>query len=268
MLAKRIIPCLDVKNGRVVKGKRFQEIEDVEDPVVLAERYCRQGADELVFYDITASAEARGIFEEVVRRVSKVVNIPLTVGGGISTVDDFTRVLMAGADKVSVNTSAVRRPELIREAALKFGAQCVVLSVDVKKTGPDFWEVVVKGGREGTGMAALDWIKRGVALGAGEVVVNSIDQDGVRGGYDVEFLRMVTSSVNVPVIASGGAGTLQHFEEAVRVASVDGILAASVFHYGDISIGALKAYLTEVGIDVRPLDSEDSSKSRRTKEKV
>jgi imidazole glycerol-phosphate synthase subunit HisF len=254
MLAKRIIPCLDVRQGRVVKGKRFQAIEDVEDPVVLADRYCREGADELVFYDITASAEDRGIFDEVVRRVSKVVNIPLTVGGGIATVEDFTRVLMAGADKVSVNTAAVRRPELIREAALKFGAQCVVLSVDVSKVGPDRWEVVVKGGRETTGMSALDWIKQGVALGAGEVVVNSIDQDGVRKGYDVEFLKQVTAAVNVPVIASGGAGALEHFEEAARVADVDGILAASVFHYGDISIGDLKSYLLSHGVAVRPLD--------------
>jgi cyclase len=266
MLAKRIIPCLDVREGRVVKGKRFEEIEDVEDPVVLADRYCKEGADELVFYDITASAEARGIFEEVVRRVSKVVNIPLTVGGGISSVEDFTRVLMAGADKVSVNTAAVRRPELIHEASLKFGAQCVVLSVDVKKTGPDYWEVVVKGGREGTGMSALAWIEKGVALGAGEVVVNSIDQDGVRGGYDVDFLKQVTAAVNVPVIASGGAGKLEHFEEAVRVASVDGILAASVFHYGDISIADLKAYLAEKGIAVRPLEVQTFASKNRLKE--
>lgn len=264
MLAKRIIPCLDVRQGRVVKGKRFEEIADVDDPVVLADRYCKEGADELVFYDITASAEDRGIFEDVVRRVSKVVNIPLTVGGGIASVEDFTRVLMAGADKVSVNTAAVRRPELIREAALKFGAQCVVLSVDVSKTGPERWEVVVKGGRESTGVSALEWIKQGVALGAGEVVVNSIDQDGVRKGYDVEFLKQVTSAVKVPVIASGGAGALEHFEEAARVADVDGILAASVFHYGDISIGDLKAYLHEKGIAVRPLDNRfDNASSKR-----
>ena len=251
MITKRIIPCLDIKNGRVVKGTKFQGLSDVSSPVELARRYSDMGADELVFYDITASAEGRQLFTDVLCQVASQIFIPLTVGGGINTVADFDRVLKCGADKVSVNSGAIRNPELIREAAEKYGSQCVVLSADIKRVDGQF-RVFAKGGREDTGMEAISWIRKGVALGAGEVVVNSIDTDGVKGGFDVEMLRAVCDAVNVPVIASGGAGTEQHFTDLFRaIPTIDAALAASVFHFGQIRIPDLKQELRNNGIIVR-----------------
>ncbi|MBQ4612904.1 MAG: imidazole glycerol phosphate synthase subunit HisF [Clostridia bacterium] len=251
MITKRIIPCLDVKDGRVVKGINFTGLSDVSSPVELAAYYSRCGADELVFYDITASAEGRGLFTDILRQVASTIFIPLTVGGGINTVDDFDRVLKCGADKVSVNSGAIRNPELIREAAQKYGSQCVVLSVDVKRVDGEF-RVFAKGGREDTGMEAIAWIKRCVDMGAGEVVVNSIDTDGVEHGFDIEMLRAVCAVVNVPVIASGGAGSVQDFIDLFRaIPEIDAGLAASVFHFGEIAIPDLKAELKKNNIVMR-----------------
>jgi len=251
MITKRIIPCLDVKNGRVVKGTNFQGLADVSCPVELAKRYSDSGADELVFYDITASSEGRQLFTDVLRQVASQIFIPLTVGGGINTVADFDRVLKCGADKVSVNSGAIRDPQLIREAARKYGSQCVVLSVDIKRVEGQF-RVFAKGGREDTGMEAISWIQKGVALGAGEVVVNSIDTDGVKQGFDIELLDAVCKAVSVPVIASGGAGTVEHFTRLFRaVPTVDAALAASVFHFGQIAIPELKKNLRENNVIVR-----------------
>ena len=251
MLAKRIIPCLDVKNGRVVKGTNFQGLSDVSSPVELAKLYSDSGADELVFYDITASAEGRQLFTDVLREVASQIFIPLTVGGGINTVEDFDRVLKCGADKVSVNSGAIRNPQLIYDAAQKYGDQCVVLSADIKRVNGEF-RVFSKGGREDTGMEAIDWIKRGVSMGAGEVVVNSIDTDGVKGGFDIELLQAVCDAVNVPVIASGGAGSMAHFVELFKtIPDIDAGLAASVFHFGQIAIPDLKQELRRNDIIVR-----------------
>ena len=251
MITKRIIPCLDVRAGRVVKGVNFEGLSDVSSPVELARYYSENGADELVFYDITASYEERALFTDVLREVASTIFIPLTVGGGINTVEDFDRVLKCGADKVSVNSGAIRRPELIREAAQRYGNQCVVLSADVKRVGGEF-RVFAKGGREDTGMEAISWIKKCVSLGAGEVVVNSIDTDGVKGGFDLEMLRAVCDAVSVPVIASGGAGSVQHFIDLFQtLPDVDAGLAASVFHFGEIAIPDLKQQLKENGITVR-----------------
>lgn len=251
MITKRIIPCLDVKNGRVVKGVNFEGLNDVASPVRLASYYSDSGADELVFYDITASHENRALFTDVLREVASNVFIPLTVGGGISSLEDFDRVLNCGADKVSVNSGAVNNPDLIREAANKYGSQCVVLSVDVKRVDKGF-HVYKNGGRIDTGMDALEWIKSSVELGAGELVVNSIDTDGVKNGFDTEFLGLVLGSVNIPVIASGGAGKREHFLELFKtLPSVDAGLAASVFHFGEIKINELKDYLHGNGINVR-----------------
>jgi len=251
MITKRIIPCLDIKNGRVVKGTNFQGLADVSCPVELAKRYSDSGADELVFYDITASSEGRQLFTDVLRQVASQIFIPLTVGGGINTVADFDRVLKCGADKVSVNSGAIRDPQLIREAARKYGSQCVVLSVDIKRVEGQF-RVFAKGGREDTGMEAISWIQKGVALGAGEVVVNSIDTDGVKQGFDIELLDAVCKAVSVPVIASGGAGTVEHFTRLFRaVPTVDAALAASVFHFGQIAIPELKKNLRENNVIVR-----------------
>ena len=251
MITKRIIPCLDVKNGRVVKGVNFLGLADVSSPVELARHYSDNGADELVFYDITASAEGRELFTDVLREVASEIFIPLTVGGGINTVEDFDRVLKCGADKVSVNSGAIRRPELISEAAKLYGDQCVVLSVDVKRVDGVF-RVFAKGGRENTGMEAISWIRRCVALGAGEVVVNSIDTDGVKGGFDIELLQAVTDAVKVPVIASGGAGSIQHFVDLFHaIPDVDAGLAASIFHFGEVKIGDLKRVLADENISVR-----------------
>lgn len=250
MLTKRIIPCLDVDHGRVVKGKKFKDIQDVADPVELGRYYSEQGADELVFYDITASYEERDIFINIVEKVAEAIRIPFTIGGGISRVEDFRKVLMAGADKVSVNSSAVKNPQLIRDAALKFGNQCVVLSIDAKRNDSGSWDVYVKGGRENTGIDAIEWAKRGQELGAGEICINSIDTDGVKRGYDLELNRKLSEILTIPVIASGGAGEKAHFSEVLR-AGADAALAASVFHYKEIPIPELKAYLDSEGIAVR-----------------
>jgi cyclase len=251
MITKRIIPCLDVKDGRVVKGTNFKGLCDVSSPVELAEMYSRVGADELVFYDITASSEGRALFTDILTETARRVFIPLTVGGGINTVSDFERVLRCGADKVSVNSGAIRNPDLVYEAARLYGDQCVVLSADIKRVGGDF-RVFAKGGREDTGLSAIEWIKRCVGNGAGEVVVNSIDTDGVRGGFDIELLKLVCDAVNVPVIASGGAGSVEHFTELFKqIPTIDAGLAASVFHFGEIEIPTLKRELQKNGIYVR-----------------
>lgn len=250
MISKRIIPCFDVRDGIVVKGQKFQNIKEISEPVVLAKKYNELGADELVFYDITASAEGRKLFTDVVERVANEVFIPLTVGGGISTVEDFSRVLKAGADKVSVNSSAVRNPELIREASKKFGNQCVVLSIDVKRVDGQF-RVFVKGGREDTGMDAIEWAKRGEELGAGELVINSMDTDGVKEGFDLELLKAIAEVVTIPIIASGGAGCIEDFVDVFKVEGVDAGLAASIFHYGQVEIPELKKKLAESGIEMR-----------------
>ena len=251
MITKRIIPCLDIKNGRVVKGTNFQGLSDVSSPIELAKHYSDCGADELVFYDITASAEGRQLFTDVLREVASQIFIPLTVGGGINTVEDFDRVLKCGADKVSVNSGAIRNPQLIYDAAQKYGSQCVVLSADIKRVDGQF-RVFAKGGREDTGMEAIAWIKKGVELGAGEVVVNSIDTDGVKKGFDIEMLGAVCDAVNVPVIASGGAGDVQHFTDLFRaIPTIDAALAASVFHFGQIAIADLKQELKKNNIIVR-----------------
>ncbi len=251
MITKRIIPCLDIRNGRVVKGVNFEKLNDVSDPVSLAKSYSDNGADELVFYDITASFEGRKLFTDVLRSVAEQIFIPLTVGGGINTVEDFDRVLKCGADKVSVNSGTIRDPGLISAAALKYGSQCVVLSADVKRVDGVF-RVFSHGGRNNTGWDALAWIKRGVELGAGEIVLNSIDTDGVKHGFDIEMLNAVTAVVDVPVIASGGAGKMEDFITLFQEApGVDAGLAASVFHFGEVGIPELKHQLAKNGIPVR-----------------
>jgi len=251
MITKRIIPCLDVKNGRVVKGTNFQGLSDVSDPVALGKFYSDNGADELVFYDITASFEGRKLFTDILQKVASTIFIPLTVGGGINTVEDFDRVLKCGADKVSVNSGAIRNPDLILQAARKYGDQCVVLSADVKRVDGEF-RVFAKGGREDTGMEAISWIKRCVGMGAGEVVLNSIDTDGVKQGFDLEMLDAVSNAVDVPVIASGGAGCMEDFVKLFRtLPKVDAGLAASIFHFGQVQIPDLKAYLAQNNINVR-----------------
>ena len=251
MITKRIIPCLDVRGGRVVKGMNFSSLKDVSSPVLLADYYSRSGADELVFYDITASSDGRKLFTDILRETASKVFIPLTVGGGINTIDDFDRVLKCGADKVSVNSGAIRNPGLIKEAALKYGSQCVVISADVKRVD-GVYRVFAKGGRENTGMEAIDWIVRCVKNGAGEVVLNSIDTDGVKKGFDIEMLKAVSESVDVPVIASGGAGCIQDFITLFKtLPKVDAGLAASIFHYGDVKISDLKKEMKENGIPVR-----------------
>ena len=251
MITKRIIPCLDVTDGRVVKGVNFLGLADVSSPVKLAKFYSDGGADELVFYDITASAEGRALFTDILTEVARTIFIPLTVGGGINTVADFDRVLKCGADKVSVNSGAIRNPSLITEAAKKYGSQCVVISADVKRVDGEF-RVFAKGGRENTGMEAISWIRHCVDLGAGEVVLNSIDTDGVKKGFDLEMLDKVSSVVNVPVIASGGAGCMEDFTELFRtLPRVDAGLAASIFHFGEVSICDLKEKLARDGINVR-----------------
>ena len=251
MITKRIIPCLDVRDGKVVKGVNFEGVRDVDSPVKLAELYNEMGADELVFYDITATNEGRELFTDIVEKVANEVFIPLTVGGGINTLSDFDRVLKAGADKVSVNSGAIKNPELIREAALKYGNQCVVLSVDVKRVDGVF-KVFLNGGRKETDMEAIEWIKKGCQLGAGEVVVNSIDTDGVKGGFDLVLLEAVGNVVDVPVIASGGAGKMEDFKILFeKLPKIDAGLAASIFHFGEVKIPDLKEYLKEQGIEIR-----------------
>ncbi len=250
MIAKRIIPCLDVRNGRVVKGINFEGIKDVENPVELAKFYNKSGADELVFYDITASFEERSIFTNILKEVASQIFIPLTVGGGINTLSDFDRVLRAGADKVSVNSGAIRDPKLIDIAAKKYGDQCVVLSVDVKRVDDKF-KVFSKGGRENTGIDAIDWMVEGQDRGAGELVVNSIDTDGVKTGFDIELLSILSNKISVPIVASGGAGNMEHFKEVFQIEGVDAGLAASIFHFKEIEIIDLKRYLKENNINVR-----------------
>ena len=251
MITKRIIPCLDVKNGRVVKGVNFLGLADVSSPVKLAKHYSECGADELVFYDITASHEGRALFTDILTEVARTIFIPLTVGGGINTVDDFDRVLKCGADKVSVNSGAIRNPNLITEAARKYGNQCVVISADVKRVDGEF-RVFAKGGRVDTGMEAISWIKRCVDMGAGEVVVNSIDTDGVKRGFDIEMLKRVRETVNVPVIASGGAGSAEDFVTLFKeIPDMDAGLAASIFHFGEVEISELKQKMKNEGIVVR-----------------
>lgn len=251
MITKRIIPCLDVKNGRVVKGVNFEGLSDVSSPVELGKYYSDCGADELVFYDITASFEGRQLFTDILREVASKIFIPLTVGGGINTVDDFDRVLKCGADKVSVNSGAIKNPLLIEEAAKKYGNQCVVISADIKRVDGEF-RVFAKGGREDTGMEGISWIKKCVALGAGEVVVNSIDTDGVKKGFDIEMLKAVREAVNVPVIASGGAGCSYDFVKLFKeIPDMDAGLAASIFHFGEVAIPDLKKELNDNGIIVR-----------------
>ena len=251
MITKRIIPCLDVRNGRVVKGTNFQGLRDVNNPVELGKFYSDCGADELVFYDITASAEGRALFTDILTEVARTIFIPLTVGGGINTLADFDRVLKCGADKVSVNSGAIRNPSLVGEAAKRYGDQCVVLSADIKRVDGAF-HVFAKGGREDTGMEAIEWIRRCVGEGAGEVVVNSIDTDGVKGGFDLEMLRAVSDAVDVPVIASGGAGCARDFVTLFQsLPKVDAGLAASIFHFGEVQIRDLKAAMAKAGISTR-----------------
>lgn len=252
MLAKRVIPCLDVHAGRVVKGIRFVDLVDAGDPVELAGVYDREGADELVFLDITASHEERDTILELARRTAEQVFIPLTVGGGVRTIDDVRRLLRAGADKVAVNTAAVQRPELIWQGAEKFGAQCMVVAIDARRRESGRgWEVYTHGGRRPTDVDAEGWAVRAEALGAGEILLTSMDRDGTQDGYDLDLLRAVSSAVNVPVIASGGAGRLEHFSEALQEGRADAVLAASLFHFGRLSIGEVKSHLSQQGVSVR-----------------
>lgn len=252
MLAKRIIPCLDVTGGRVVKGVNFVDLVDAGDPVEIARQYDAQGADELVFLDITASSDARETMVDVVRRTASQVFIPLTVGGGIRTAEDIRRMLLAGADKTSVNTAAIQRPELIREGAERFGSQCIVLAVDARKVpGEERWLVYTHGGRRATELDAVEWAVRGVELGAGEILLTSMDADGTCAGYDCELTRRVSDAVSVPVIASGGAGTKEHFYDALTKGKADAALAASLFHYKELEIMDLKRYLADRGLPVR-----------------
>ncbi len=251
MYAKRIIPCLDVKNGRVVKGVNFVELRDAGDPVQCAAAYNEQGADELVFLDITASSDARSIVIDMVEQVAKTVFIPFTVGGGVRTVDDFSALLKAGADKVAVNSAAILRPEILSEAAEKFGSQCVVLAIDARRRPEGGWTVYRNGGRIDMGIDAVEWAVKGVELGAGEILLTSMDCDGTKNGYDIELTRAISERVSVPVIASGGAGTPEHFYEAVTEGKADAVLAASLFHFNELPIPELKKYLAEKGVSVR-----------------
>lgn len=250
MLAKRIIPCLDVNHGRVVKGKQFHHLQDVDDPVALGKYYSDSGADELVFYDITATHEGRETFVDTVKAIAEELTIPFTVGGGIRKADDFRTMLLAGADKVSVNSAAVMHPEIIRESAERFGNQCVVLSIDSKRNDHGGWDVYIEGGRKNTGISVLEWARKGMELGAGEICMNSIDTDGEKKGYDLELMHTLSEQLSIPVIASGGAGKMEDFLKAFEAGS-DAALAASVFHFGEIAISDLKKYLAAHGIPVR-----------------
>lgn len=251
MLAKRVIPCLDVKDGRVVKGVNFVNIRDAGDPVELAKYYSDQGADEIVFLDITATSDARDTVADVVERTAAQVFVPLTVGGGIRTVEDFQRLLRAGADKISVNSAAVARPELISEAAERFGSQCVVLAADARARGAGTWEVVVAGGRKPTGMDLIEWVRKAESLGAGEILLTSMDADGTKAGFDLAMTKAVTDAVSIPVIASGGCGSLAHFAEVFEQTNCDAALAASLFHFGELTVPQVKDYLRTRAIPVR-----------------
>jgi cyclase len=256
MLAKRVIPCLDVHAGQVTRGVQFGkaeagELRNVGDPVELALRYNDQGADEMVFFDITASAHGRDTMIEVIQRVADQCFMPLTVGGGIRTVEDMHTMLKSGADKISINSSALATPDLIRAGAEKFGSQCIVVSIDARRMAPDYWEVFSHGGRKPTGLSAIDWAKQAVALGAGEIVLNSIDADGTKAGFDLAVTRRISESVGVPVVASGGAGTLQHMAEVLLEGRADAVLAASIFHFGEFTVTDVKNFLAKQGIPVR-----------------
>lgn len=251
MLAKRIIPCLDVHAGRVVKGVNFVDLKDAGDPVELAAKYDEEGADELVFLDITASAHGRAIMLDVVKKTAQEVFIPFTVGGGLRTIDDIRLMLKAGADKVSINTAAVKSPSLVKEAARRFGSQCIVVAIDARRVGQNNWEVYINGGRDGTGLDAVWWAKRMEGLGAGEILLTSMDKDGTKDGYDIELTRAVSEGVNIPVIASGGAGTLEHLSQALLDGKADAVLVASIFHYGQYTIKEAKAYLKGKGLEIR-----------------
>lgn len=252
MLTKRIIPCLDVNRGRVVKGTQFVNLRDAGDPVELARFYDKEGADELVFLDITASAEERDIILDVVQRTAAEVRIPFTVGGGIRTLEDIRRILEAGADKVSLNTPAVANPQFVTEASQKFGSQCIVIAIDARRVNPGKWEVYTHGGRTATGLDAVEWARRVEELGAGEILLTSMDCDGTKDGYDLELTAAISESVKIPVIASGGAGSLEHLLDALVTGKADAVLAASIFHYGEYSIRQAKEYLAEKGVLVRP----------------
>jgi cyclase len=251
MLAKRIIPCLDVHAGRVVKGTNFVDLRDAGDPVEVARRYDEQGADEVTFLDITASSDARDIILHVVERVAEQVFIPLTVGGGVRTVEDVRRLLNAGADKVSINTAAVNNPRIVQEASGKVGSQCIVVAIDAKQCAPDQWEVFTHGGRRGTGLDAIEWARRVEALGAGEILLTSMDRDGTRAGFDLELTRAVADAVGIPVIASGGVGTLEHLADGVSTGRADAVLAASIFHFGEHTVREAKMLMRARGIEVR-----------------
>ena len=251
MYTKRIIPCLDVKDGRVVKGTNFVGLRDAGDPVELAARYDEERCDELVFLDITASSEKRNTMVQVAQDCASQVFIPFTVGGGIRTTEDMRVMLKAGADKTSLNTAAVKDPDIIRQGAERFGRQCIVLAVDARRNGEDSWEVYIKGGRTPTGIDCLEWVKRGVELGAGEILLTSMDADGTKDGYDIPLTRAVSEAVDVPVIASGGAGTLEHFYDVLTMGKADAVLAASVFHYGQFTVREVKNYLKSRGVEVR-----------------
>ena len=251
MLAKRIIPCLDVNAGRVVKGVNFVELRDAGDPVEVARRYDEQGADEITFLDITASSDQRDIILDVVSRVAEQVFIPLTVGGGVRSVEDVRRLLNAGADKVRMNTAAVQNPQLVADASAKVGAQCIVVAIDAKRSGPGHWEVFTHGGRKGTGLDAVEWARKVQRLGAGEILLTSMDRDGTKSGFDIDLTRAVSEAVDVPVIASGGVGSLQHLAEGVTRGKADAVLAASIFHYGEHTVREAKEYMRDQGIEVR-----------------
>lgn len=249
MSSVRIIPCLDMIDGRVVKGKKFDNISDVDSPDKLAASYSQSGADEIVFYDITASIEKRKTDFESIKKATSNIDIPFCIGGGVSNIDDFQNCIDAGASKVSINSLAIRNPNLIKDAAERFGSKKVVLAMDVKREG-DSWEVYLKGGKENTGIDAIEWAKEGEKLGAGELVINSIDGDGTKDGYDIDLLKKIKDGVNIPIIASGGAGKMEDFYDVIRLANVDGVLAASVFHFGEINIKDLKQYLKDRGVNV------------------
>jgi cyclase len=258
MLAKRVIPCLDVHDGQVTRGVQFGkaeagELRNVGDPVALAMRYNEQGADEMVFFDITASAHGRATMVDVIERSADECFMPLTVGGGIRSVDDMYTMLRAGADKISINSSALANPDLIRAGAEKFGSQCIVVSIDAKKVAPDRWEVFSQGGRKPTGFEAVEWARRAVALGSGEIVLNSIDADGTKAGFDLVITRRISEAVGVPVVASGGAGKLEHMAEVLLEGKADAVLAASIFHFGEYTVGDVKGFLAAKGIPVRPV---------------
>ena len=251
MLAKRVIPCLDVTAGRVVKGVNFVDLRDAGDPVEIARRYNEQGADELTFLDITASSDQRDIILDIIEAVSSQVFIPLTVGGGVRTVDDVRRLLNAGADKVSINSSAVTNPQLVADAAARYGSQCIVVAIDAKQVGPDRWEVFTHGGRNPTGLDAIEWAKKMETLGAGEILLTSMDRDGTKNGFDIPLTRAVSDAVNIPLIASGGVGNLQHLADGILEGHASAVLAASIFHYGEYTVQEAKRFMAEKGIEVR-----------------